>query len=589
MKTKWYQLFGLLIVTVLLLTSCAPAAPQVVTVQETVEVIKEVEVEVEKVVEVEKGPVTNIWGKAMPVDAAPPEEQVLTLPCVEGKHMDIAASFYETSKSCGAVFLWERLVMMDVNNKPVPGVATDWSLSEDGLTWTFNLRKDAKWSDGSPVTAGDFEYSLKRQLTPATGGSFTWFYSDIKNANKVVNGEVDPEELGVKAVDDYTLEITTEAKTLYLPEIMAFPTSAPVPKKVVEEVGANWSMDPATALSNGPWKMTKYEPGREIVLEPNEFYVGEHAPYIQKFIFKPSDGKNDFPAYQAGEVDGLFADQDITPVTPVTYRYVKEDPNLRRELYAFPYFASRYIYVDPTVKPFDDIKVRQALAHAIDRDALIQVIYDGLGDPSYGLLPVGFPSYVPDALNKYQELDVELAKSLLAEAGYPGGAGFPEIELAVKTDDETKVRTAEMVQAMFKENLGIDIKLRPLDADIYNVERGEGKIDFGIDNWEYDYVDPSNFLNIFNPNLGRHKDWNNAEYNELTEKAAGWDNPEERTKMYEDANELLSKEVGALFLYHWGHAQMWKPWVKGLSVNELGYSRVPYYHLGMHNVYVTPK
>jgi ABC-type transport system substrate-binding protein len=163
MKTKWYQLFGLLIVTVLLLTACAPAAPQVVTVQETVEVVKTVEVE--KVVEVEKGPVTNAWGKAMPVDAAPPEEQVLTLPCVEGKHMDIAASFYETSKSCGAVFLWERLVMMDVNNKPVPGVATDWSLSEDGLTWTFNLRKDAKWSDGSPVTAGDFEYSLKRQLT----------------------------------------------------------------------------------------------------------------------------------------------------------------------------------------------------------------------------------------------------------------------------------------------------------------------------------------------------------------------------------------------------------------------------------------
>ena len=235
-------------VTVLLLTACAPAAPQVVTVEETVEVsIKEVEVEVEKIVEVETGPVANVWGESMPADAAAPEEQVLTFPCIEGKTMDICCQFLRIQQSCGAVFMWERLVMLDVNNKAVPGVATDWSLSDDGLTWTFNLRKDAKWSDGSPLTAGDFEYSLKRQLTPATGSSFTWFYGDIKNASKVSNGEVDPEELGVKAVDDYTLEVTTEAKTLYLPEVMAFPTSAPVPKKVVEEVGAIWADNPETA------------------------------------------------------------------------------------------------------------------------------------------------------------------------------------------------------------------------------------------------------------------------------------------------------------------------------------------------------
>jgi len=588
MKTKWFKLFGLLMAAVLLLTACAPAAaPEVVTVEKTVEVIKEVEKIVE--VEVAPKPVTNAWGREMPVDAAPPAEQVLTLPCQENKHMDIAANFYDSSKSCGAVMLWERLTMLDTNNKTVPGAATDWSLSDDGLTWTFNLRKDGMWSDGSPVTAADFEYSLKRQLTPATGGSFTWFYEPIKNAAKVTNGELDPEELGIKAIDDYTLEITTETKTPYLPEIMAFPASAPVPKAVVEEVGATWSMDPKTALSNGPWKMTEYSPGRQIVLEPNEYYTGEHKPLVEKFIMKPGDGISDFPAYQAGELDGLFADIDVTPVSPEVYRMVKEDPILRHEMYAYPYFATRYIVLDPNVEPWDDLKVRQAVAHAIDREALVNVIYDGLGDPSYGMLPIGFPGYVSGALDKYQEYNVEKAQSLLAEAGYPGGAGFPEVELVYKTYEGALPRTAEMVQAMLKENLGIDIKLRPLEKTLYNVEQGEGKIHFGIQNWEYDYVDPSNFLNIWNPDLGgRHLFWNNAKFNELTANASGLADQEERLKMYQQADEILSEDVGAAFLYSWGHVQMWKPYVNGLSTTDLGYQRVPYYQLGMHELYVVP-
>ena len=185
---------------------------------------------------------------------------------------------------------------------------------------------------------------------------------------------------------------------------MAFPTSAPVPKKVVEEVGALWADNPETCLTNGPWKMTEYTPGVQIVLEPNEFYTGEHAPLVQKFIMKLGDGVSDFPAYQAGDVEGLFVDQDVTPVSPDTYRMVKEDAILRRELFAYPYFATRWIDVNPSFKPFDDMKVRQAIAHAIDRQALINVIYDGLGVPAYGLLPAGFPAYVDGALNQYRNL-----------------------------------------------------------------------------------------------------------------------------------------------------------------------------------------
>ena len=279
---------------------------------------------------------------------------------------------------------------------------------------------------------------------------------------------------------------------------------------------------------------------------------------------KLGDGVSDFPAYQAGDVEGLFVDQDVTPVSPDTYRFVKEDAILRRELYAFPYFATRWIDVNPSFKPFDDMKVRQAFAHAIDRQALIDVIYDGLGVPAYGLLPAGFPAYVDGALNQYQEFNVELAQSCLLKQATRVEPVSRRLNSQYKTDDEAKVRTAEMVQSMLKENLGINLKMRPLEPMFITMTAEKALIEFGIENWEFDYVDPSNFLNIFNPNLGgRHKWWNNAEFNELTIKAAGWDNPEERIKMYEQANELLSKEAGGIFLYNWGHAQMWKPYVKG--------------------------
>ena len=500
----------------------------------------------------------------------------------------MSATFYQSAKSCGAVQLWERLVMLDENNKVVPGVATTWELAPDGLSWTFHLRPDAKWSDGSPLTAGDFEYALKRQLDPKTGSDFTWFYSDIKNAGKVSNGELPPDQLGIKAVDDQTLVVETEGKVLYLPQIMAFPSSAPVPRKIVEQVGANWTLDPKTALSNGPWKLEEFTPGKRIVIGPNPNYVGDHVPNIERFTFLPGPGTTDFPAYRAGDVDGLFADQDTTVLSPADYKMVTNDTSLRRELYAYPYMATRYVFFDPTVKPWDNLKVRQAISHALDRDAMIQVIYSGLGQPAYGMLPPGIPGYPGDALNETQKYDPELAKKLLAEAGYPDGQGFPEVELWYKTYEEALPLSAQMIQAMLKENLNIDIKLRPTEKKVFNTSFDEGQIDFGIQNWEYDYVDPSNFLNVWNPALGRHKEWNNAEFNKLTNEAAGNPDLEKRLQMYTDANRILSEDVGGAFLYHWGHAQMWKPYVQGIPTDAQGNTRVPYYNLGMNDIYVTP-
>jgi len=568
------------VIGVVILAMMSACTPQVVEK----EVVKTVVVEQTKVVEFQPVMAKNAWGKELPAGALPVDKQVLTLPCQEGKYMDVAASFYDASKSCGGVMLWERLVMLDENSNVVPGVADKWEQSADGTSWTFHLRDGVKWSDGSPLVAKDFEFALKRQLDPKTGSGFTWFYSDIKNAGDVSEGKVPTDQLGVKATDEKTLVIETVGTIPYLPQLMAFPSSGPVPQKMVEEFGDKWSIDPKTCLTNGPWKLAEYSTGKQIVLDPNPNYVGVHIPLIEKLIFKPGTGTADFSAYQAGEIDGMFADQDTTPITPTDYKMIIADPRLRRELYAYPYFATRYFFINPTVKPWDDLKVRQAVAHAIDRQALLDVIYDGLGSPAYGMLPVGFPAYKP--MDEFQKFDVKLAKQLLSEAGYPDGKGFPEITLWYKNDEEAKILTCTMVQSMLKENLGINVKLQPVETKVFNATFAKGDIDFGLQNWEFDFIDPSNFLNVWNPELGRHKDWNNAKFNELTSQAASGKDPIKRIQMYEDANKILSEDIGGIFLYNWGHAQMWKPKVMGISKDTLGFMRVPYYYLGFHSLYI---
>ena len=526
------------------------------------------------------------WGTELPDDAAPAEEQVLTLTCKENKYMDPAASFYDSNKSCGTVWLWERLVMLDVDGNIVPGCAESWEISEDGLSWTFHLRDGLKWSDGSDLVAGDFEFALKRQLTPSTGSTWAWFYSAIKNADAVNSGQVDPQELGIKAIDDKTVVIETESLCTYLPLLMTYPSSAPIPQKIVEEYGDNWSLNPETCLTNSPWKLEKYDTGVQIVLGPNTNYVGIHQPKIERFVMLPTDGTADFAAYQADEISAIFADQDDRQLKGSDYRMAKADPVMSEELLAYPYFATRYLFFDPNVAPWDDIRVRQAFTHAIDRDILLNVLFDGLGSPAYGMLPPGFPAYVEGQNDDYQKFDLELAKSLLAEAGYPNGEGFPEVELWYANNDQDRVKTAEILEQMFKENLGVTVKLQPVESKIFNETFNAGQVYFGIHNWEYDFLDPSNFLDVWDPNLGRHKAWNNAEYNALVEEAGSSTDQDHRMELYTQANEMISKDAAAAFLYHWGHTQLWKSYVKGIPVDSVGNARVPYYNLGMHEIYI---
>lgn len=578
------NVFVWLVLLVFVLSACtAPAAPTPQSA-EPQKVVETVIVEKEKVVA--PPPATNSIGKLLPPDAAPPEKQVLRLMCDERKHMDASANQYDASLACGAAWLWDRLVTLDENYKLVPAAADSWEPSADGLSWTFHLQKDAVWSDGSPVTAADFEYALKRQLDPKTGSSWGWFYYDIKNAEAVNSGTVPPDELGVKATDDYTLVVTTTSPTPYLPMLMAFPSSAPVPRKMVEQHGMQWSTSPETCLTNSSFKLEEWSKGQRIVLGLNPQYKGRNKATIEKIIFTFGDPDTMFPSYQAGEIDGIHADAEFPVlVSAPNLKVIEKDPKLSRELYKFPYLGVEYIFF-PSKPPFDDIKVRQAFSHAIDRDKLTQVALGGLGSPAFGMIPPGIPGYPGNALDEIQKYDPELAKKLLAEAGFPDGKGFPEQEFWVREPDQTMKAAAEMIQSMVKENLGIELKIMPVEKKVYVDVMRKKEMPLSVIHWMYDYVDPSDFLNlVWHSEKGRHT-WKNEGFDKITDKAMGNPNTEERLKQYQEANKILSEDVAAVFLWYPVHTQMWKSYVKGIGEDAYGYMWVPYYYLGIHNLYI---
>ena len=531
----------------------------------------------------------NSVGVILPQDAAPPGEQVLRLMGTEHMHLDVAGNLYQASTESGAAWLWERLVMLDEHMQLVPGVAESWEMSADGLSWTFHLREDAMWSDGSALTAHDFEYALKRQLDPATGSGWAWFYYDIKNAAAVNNGELESSLLGVEALDDYTLIIHTELPTLYLPMLMSVPSSAPVPRAVVEEYGFRWTTSPETCLTNSAFKLEEWEKGRRIVLTLNENYRGSHNALLERIEIYFGDPEFMFSAYQAGEIDGLHADVEYTFLTAADVAMIRRDSVLSNELYTFPYPGTWYIFFDTLNAPFDNTYVRKAISHAIDRETILAVALKGLGVPAYGMLPPGIQAYQGEQLESIQDYDPALARELMEQAGYPEGAGFPSVELWLREPDSQTLLAAQMVQQMLKDNCGISVEVRPTESRLYNDELARNGIPMSLISWYYDYLDPSNFLNIgWHSQQSRHS-WTNPEFDQLVDQAIAEANWSTRVLLYNQAEAILCEDVGAVFLWHPMHCQMWKPYVKGIDVDQNGYEWVSYWDLGMHHLYIADR
>jgi ABC-type oligopeptide transport system substrate-binding subunit len=500
----------------------------------------------------------NAFGVELPADAAPPEEQYLRVQATDGESVDFVVTVYNRPDPPWQT-LSTPLIQLNKNFELVPGAADSWEVSDDGLTWTFYLDENLTWSDGVPVTAQDYEWSFQYMADPEHGYDFAWYWGfscNPKNWDKVISGELPLTELGVRAIDDYTLEVTTEKPAPYTPATMIF--SRPLAKHQVEEHGVYYNNDPETSVSSEPWILEEWTKGKRIVLGPNPNYTGKQEPYLERFYFIIGDQDYEFDAYLADELDWgrIFSPGDLD--------YIMADEELNAQYYpGFGDFRTHYLFFDTYNPPFDDLKVRQAFAHAVDRQALVNNVIKVLGYPAYGMLMPGYPDALPtEELEEYQKFDAGLAKSLLAEAGYPDGEGFPELTLWLRDEAELGQAIANAIASMIKENLGVEVEVSNKEGKIFMENMNAHQITFGMVSYGMDYFDASNLLGIWKSG-GRHA-WTSEEYDQLvTDAAALMDDPAKRHEMFAEAQHILSEDVGGIFLWHVTPADMWKPYVQG--------------------------
>jgi oligopeptide transport system substrate-binding protein len=529
-------------------------------------------VEVEKVVEVTAeaptGP-TNALGVTLPPDALPLSEQYILEPVGEvgGGYGHIMESLYNRAfEHAGG---YETLTTLNTDLEVVPVACEGWTVSEDGLSWDFALRKDLVFSDGKPITAHDWVFTLRRAL--ANQYDFGWFYFDIKNAAKVYSKELPPEELGIEAVDDYTLRITTEAPTPYLPGLGTWFGVAP--RHAYEEYGENWALDPAKYVSSGPFKLTVFERGVRHKWELNPTYKGIRRPYIAEI--REEKLPKGLPAYIAGDIKRYTIDMN-TPAGEVAL--INSNPILRAESHPQPSSFTDYLGFNTLAgkfPPLDNPNVRLALCKAIDKEVLVAQIYSGFANPAWGILPAGFPNYIGDQLKELEpnKFDPEAARQLLANAGYPDGKGFPVFELYIRQPTDKQLALCEAIQARWKEVLGIQVELRPSDFQSFTAaafkDRTAPMYHVG---YSLDYYDPATFLNVFR-NGGRHPH-ENPEWTEFYNQANATLDFAKRFELMAEAEKQLVLSTAWYFLVSPFSIMLWPCNLKGetLQPNKNGFA-----------------
>ena len=509
--------------------------------------------------------VRNAVGQLMPADAAPAEQQVFRFLNAEPTNLDIGVAIYEVG---GIVFLFERLTMLDHNNEVVPGAAQSWDSSDNQTRWTFHMRPGGKWSDGRPVTAHDFEYAFKRMLNPATGSSYAFFYYDIKGSRGYNTGKAaNADGVGIQAMDDLTLVIETEGPCPYLPMIAAFFTSNPVPRWQVEKYGDHWAKD-ENIISNSSYKVSKWLSGQHLEFQLDAMYNGPNKGFFStiRSIFFQNQMASGLLPYENDELD--LAQIDVRDLNRV-----ENDERLNAELHLFMDFNALYLFFQTREGIFSDKRIRRAIGHAIDRDVLCNVVLRGNALPAYTMIPPGFPGYAGDELKSIQRFDVTEAKRLLADAGYPGGRGFPSTEIWLRGDLPHRVMASEAIAAMLKENLNINVSVQNMEARSYNEKMLQFEVPLSLIPFQYDFPDQHNLLGMVwhtqAKGVGRH-DWTNTEFDALIDGAARETDSDLRRRMYTDAERILIEDAGGVFVFHDYVLQLRKPWLGGWKRDSIG-------------------
>ncbi len=511
--------------------------------------------------------------QSLPADAAPLEEQVLRVPCDNTRNevtFDFAVSVYQRY-ACIADLFGDTLIDLDKDFNVIPASAESWSVSEDGLTWTFKLREGLEWSDGTPLTAHDYEATYQYSASPDSAWDFTWFYSfigpgGIKNWDKVVSGELPPSELGVVAVDDLTLQVTTEGAFPPLPGVMKF--AFVMQKNALEAYGPYYNNDLATAVSAGPYVLKEFDPGNRIVVEANPNYKGYRPARLQRIEGIYMSPATFFAAFQAGEVDRVPYEY----LTTADFSIIERTPELSDNYFRhFGDFRTDYLLFDTTQAPFDNLDVRKAFAYAVDRDAIVKNVYGEIkAMPAHSMLMPGYPASDTEGLLKeYQNFDCDRANEHLAAAGFPGGQGFPQLEMWLRGEGPAMAAVYQATAASIAQCLNISIQVSNKDGKVYMdaLNARPTELQLGAVSYGMDFLDPSNLLGIW-VSSGRHS-WINEEFDAMVADASGLVGDDAmREQMFRDAERILVDDVGGVFIAHRWQGDLFKPYVLGDSFRE---------------------
>lgn len=458
--------------------------------------------------------------------------------------------------------IFQGLVEVDwTNNQIIPAHAASYEANADATVWTFKLRPGLKWSDGTPLTAKDFEYSVKRVADPKVASKYTAAVENLKNSAEIAKGTAKLDDLGVKALDDSTVQFTLTAPTPFFPLLASTWSYFATPKHVIEKAGDKW-LEAANIVSSGPYVMKEWKHDQLQAFEPNPNYWGP-KPIITRVECKifPDQTvlQQGLAAYENNEVDH-------TQVSAADYDRVLKDPKLSKEMKGFPGSSTMMIHWDTTNKPTSDVKVRQALGLGFDRTALIDTVLKKYYLNAPTILPSDIAGYNEGAA---LQGGVAKAKQLMADAGFANGQGWPADFTIVYAASATSKLWLEFLQAEWKKNLGIDVKLdsRETKAAVeFRVSRKTQPFYGLIGQWGSDYGDPFNWHNFLFQSSADfwNTHWKNAEFDSIVATAKGMTDKIARTKEYEKAEMILNQEQAHTPIFHGQSFFLIKPKLEGI-------------------------
>ncbi|MBS4804291.1 MAG: peptide ABC transporter substrate-binding protein [Clostridium sp.] len=482
-----------------------------------------------------------------------------------------------TSSGAGSIIdnAFEGLMRLDENEKAIPGVAESVDESADGLIYTFHLREDAKWSDGQGVTAKDFEYSWVRALTKETAAEYAYQLFYIKNGQKFNEGKATRDELGIKVIDDYTLEVTLESPTAYFKELTAFTTYMPLREDIVSADPEGWALDPATYVSNGPFKLVQWDIKDQLVFEKNEEYWNAKEIKLPGVVFKlVTDQNTAYASLKAGDFDMV----DTVPPSEIASGQeeglVTIYPNLATYMLVLN-VGKQSTLPEDVKKVLNDPKVRRALSISIDRKAIVENVTKSGQVPAYSYVPKGIlneegKDFADKEYYDANQANVEEAKKLLAEAGYPNGEGLPTLEFMYNTEGAHKLVAQAIQQDWAK--IGVNVELVNQEWKVFLNTRQEGQYEIARHGWSGDYVDPMTFLDLWVTGGGNNDaGYSNAEYDALVNQAKAEGDEAKRWELMRQAEDILMEDMPIIPLYYYTKVKAAKPEVKGVRVSTLGH------------------